>query len=110
MKINEFVDPKNFHAEEYDLHDDLKFFMNNDPDFYRKHYYPTILKMKICHGRGDEFTSNKFMPIVKEAFKLYKTKFPVKNLNASIKEEDLNEICTKIHDEELKNIESGQYD
>ncbi len=110
MKIDELVDVEKFNVEEYDLHDDLHFFMNNDPEFYRKHYYPTLIKMKICKDRGDEFESAKLIPLVKEAYKIYKTKFPVKQLESSLDKNTLEEICSKIYETELKNIESGHYD
>jgi hypothetical protein len=110
MRIDELVDPNKFSAEEYDLQDDLKFFMNNDPEFYRKHYYPNVIKMKICRERGDEFNSDKFQDLVKEAYKVYKEKFAVKDLKSSLDDEQLSEICSKIYEDEMNNIKSGHYD
>lgn len=110
MKITELVNPENFNVEDYDLHDDLQFFMNNDPEFYRKHYYPAVIKLKICKDRGTDFDSEKFAPLVIEAYKIYKNKFPVKNLSKSLNDEELKEISAKIYETELQNIKSGHYD
>ncbi len=109
MKINELVDPQNFNAEEYDVKEDLIFFMNNDPDFYRKFYYPSMCKMKLHVDRGDEFNTSKFMPLIKHAYEEYKVKFPVKNIDSNLSEEDLLDISSKIYETELENISNGHY-
>lgn len=110
MRIDELVNPENFDADEFDIKEDLIYFMGNDPDFYRKFYYPSMCKMKISTDRGDDFNSTKFVPLIKHAFEQYKQKFPVKNLQDSLSKEDLSDICSKIHETELDNIKQGHYD
>ncbi len=53
MKIFELYNP-NMKREEFDLNDDLIFFMRNDPQFYRGEYHPFLQKFKRhCEaGRG----------------------------------------------------------
>ncbi len=110
MKITELVNPEKFNVEEYDLQDDLIFFMNNDPDFYRRHYYPSIIKMKLNHDRGQELDSSKLVPIVKHAYSVYKDKFPVKNLDKELDQPNIDDICSKILETETENFKTGQYD
>lgn len=110
MKIDELVNLEKYNVDEYDLHDDLQFFMNNDPDFYKKHYYPTVLKMKLCRDRGDDFNPINLSSLVHEAYELYKKKFPVKNLESKLKNEDLEKVCSKIYETEITNIKLGHYD
>lgn len=110
MKITELVNPEKFNTEEYDLQDDLIFFMNNDPDFYRKHYYPSVVKMKLHHDRGQELDSSKLIPIVKHAYSEYKNKFPVKNLDKELDKSNIDDICSKILETETENIKIGHYD
>lgn len=109
MKISELVNPQNFNVDEYDLKDDLIFFMNNDDDFYRKYYYPSMCKMKIHRDRGEEFNTDKFTPLITHAFEQYKEKFPVKNLPNSLTKEDMSDICSKIYENELENIDKQFY-
>ena len=46
MKINEFTDYQMPTELDYNIMDDIHYFMINDPNFYRKHYFPTIDKAK----------------------------------------------------------------
>jgi len=110
MRIDELVNPENFNKEDYDLQDDLMFFMNNDSDFYRKHYYPSIIKMKLNHDKGKEFDSSKLVPIVTQAYNNYKEKFPIKNLDKELPQTDIDDICSKILETEKENIKQGHYD
>jgi hypothetical protein len=110
MRIDELVNPEKFNVEEYDLQDDLIFFMNNDPDFYRRHYYPSIIKMKLHHDRGQELDSSSLSPIVKHAYSAYKEKFPVKNLDKDLEKSAIDDICSKILETEMENFKTKQYD
>ncbi len=109
MKIFEVINIDNFNAEEYDVVEDLIFFMNNDPVFYRQDYYPSMLKFMHCNKTGKQFESSNFRPMVKKAYKMYHHKFPVKNLKKDINLEMLDEICSKIYENELENIKTGHY-
>lgn len=90
---------------EFDLHDDLMFFMNNDPDFYRKEYYPFLNRFKHHCNQGHTVTPKAFMRVVKAAYESYKNKFPLPNLDESLEETDLQEICEKLQTQENKNYQ-----
>lgn len=110
MRIDELVNVEKFNADEYDIKDDLIFFMNNDSDFYRRHYYPCIIKMKLHHDRGQEIDSEKLRPVIKHAYSVYKEKFPVKNLDKDLEKPDIDDMCAKILETELENFSQHQYD
>jgi hypothetical protein len=110
MKILEVINLDSFNADEYDLGEDLIFFMNNDPAFYRHQYYPSVLKLRDCNKSGIKFESDQFKPMVEKAYKEYYQKFPVKNLKQEITNEIIDEVCTKVYESELDNIKQGHYD
>jgi hypothetical protein len=94
----------------YDLMDDLVFFMNNDPEFYRKRYYPTMLKFnKFCKSHR-RVAPRGFMNLVSEAYEVYRNKFQVEGLNAKLDKEMCEKICKHIHEQETKNCKEGMYD
>jgi hypothetical protein len=99
MKIFELFNP-NMKRDDFDLTDDLIFFMRNDPQFYRKDFHPFQQKF-IKHCDADRSVSAKaFAPIVKQAFETYKDMFPVEGLEDTLTEQNLKEICEKLHSEE----------
>jgi hypothetical protein len=109
MKILEVINVDNFNAEEYDVAEDLIFFMNNDPMFYRQNYYPSMLKFMDCNKSGKPFESSSLRPMVKKAYEMYFHRFPVKNLQKEIDSELLDGVCSKIYETELENIKTGHY-
>jgi hypothetical protein len=110
MRIDELVNPDNFSAKEFDVKEDLIHFMNNEPEFYRKFYYPAMVKIKLHKERGNEFDSTKLAPMINHAYSIYKEKFPVKDLQSKLSKEDLKDVCSKIYETELDNIKQGHYD
>lgn len=90
---------------DFDLQDDLIFFMNNDPEFYRSQYYPFLNKFKHhCHA-GRAVTPKAFEGLVKKAYDTYKTKFPLPELDENLEGRELEEICEKLQNQEQKNFE-----
>jgi hypothetical protein len=94
----------------FDLKDDLAFFMNNDPEFYRKRYFPAMLKFKKYCDEGKTIKPVAFARLVTDAYDIYKQKFPVEGLEESLNKEVCEEVCKIIHQQESKNIEEGFYE
>jgi hypothetical protein len=93
----------------YDLAEDLMFFMRNDENFYRKHYYPHIAKIKEQVKKGRKLSSNVFMPMVQHAFECYTDKFPIRGLPESLEDDLCEEICSKLRTEEVQHINNDIY-
>jgi hypothetical protein len=112
MIINELFDQPLAKKPElgYDLKDDLAFFMNNDPEFYRKKYFPTMLKFKKYCDQGKSVNPSGFAKLVTDAYEIYKEKFPVEGLEDKLQKETCMEVCKMIHQQESKNIEEGFYE
>lgn len=94
----------------YDLKDDLVFFMNNDPKFYREKYFPAMLKFKEYYKEGKQIQPRAFKNMVEFAYECYKNKFPVEGLEKQLESEMCEAICSHIHETEIKNIDEGHYD
>lgn len=105
MKIFELYTQK-MNRDEFDLNDDLIFFINNDPEFYRKDYYPFIRRFKNHCDHDKEVKVSAFVPIVKKAFSHYQNTFPVQGLESKLKEDDLQEICEKLHGQEMEHYQN----
>ena len=88
---------------DFDLHDDLMFFMNNDPAFYRQEYYPFLNKFKNHCNAGRNVTPKAFAGIVRRAYEDYKNKFPLPELDEQLDEREIEEICEKLQTQENKN-------
>jgi hypothetical protein len=99
MKIFELYNP-NIKREDFDLSDDLIFFMRNDPGFFRQEYHPFLNKFNRHCDAGRKVSTKAFIPIVKQAFDHYKNSFPVEGLEEQLSERDLEEICEKLLSEE----------
>ena len=110
MKIFELYDANNAKSEDFDLKDDLIFYMNNQPDFYRKHYFPTMLKFKKCYDKGQNVSPRAFKGLVEKAYNMYTAEFPVQGLAEKIDKDIFEKVCSEIHSTELENIKDGQYD
>src|SRR6056300_842137 len=83
---------------DYDLMDDVYFYMMNDDDFYRKQYYPTMNK---CKQTGD---NEALMPVVDSCIKEYCTKYKIpKQIADQITSEDKKMLMQKIMDGEKAN-------
>jgi len=83
---------------DYDLMDDVYFYMMNDDDFYRKQYYPTMNK---CKQTGD---NEALMPVVDSCIKEYCTKYKIpKQIADQITSEDKKMLMQRIMDGEKAN-------
>ena len=102
MKIFEIFshNPEEAFAPDFDLSEDLQFFIRNDPEFYRKE----------AKANKTKFSAKAFEALVKHAYNVYRDKFNEENLPTNIDDEVVKEICANLYREELKNIEEGNYD
>lgn len=111
MLIREFTESPDLDLETVDLLDDLQFFMNNDPTFYRRIYFPALSAMKNAIKSGQECNENIFLPCVEKAVSIYCKKFNIPGNEKSVfTDVDRDALARKIFGQELENIEKGAYD
>jgi hypothetical protein len=111
MQINDIF-PADSQKKElgYDLKDDLICFMQNDPAFYRKTYFPVMHKFKEYIKSDLSVRPKAFESIVKKAYSQYKDTFKVEGLESELSEELCREVCEELHRIERQNINDGHYD
>ena len=110
MYTTEIFDDNDNKELGYDLKDDLMVFMNNDPVFYRKRYFPTMLKFDKYHKAGKRVQPRAFEGLVREAYAIYQNKFPVEGLEKELPDDICEEICVSIHEQETKNCKNKFYE
>jgi hypothetical protein len=121
MRIRELLEGRNFddtpfvkHTADkreidYDLTEDLFYFMNHDDDVYRRHLHPAIMK---CQDRMEMKLPVKpeiFKPAIENSYELYTKKFPIRELPITLDEKMCTEMCGKIHEEICQHIKDGKY-
>lgn len=93
----------------FDLADDLLFFMRNDDNFYRKHFYPHVVKCIGHSKQGRDLSPKVFEPMVRHAYECYTNKFPIRQLPDSLDEAMCEKICDQLRKEENKHIKNSIY-
>ena len=121
MRIQELLEGKKFDDLEFvtkengkrsinfDLAEDLIHFMNQDDDVYRRHTYPAIANCLDKMSGKSKPNTKMFEPAVKESYKIYTRKYPIRDLPDEIDSKMCEQVCTKIHEEVLKHISDGKY-
>lgn len=111
MLIREFTESPELDLETVDLLDDLQFFMNNDPGFYRKVYYPVLSHLKKKIKESGSCSEDIFRPCVDQAVEIYCQKFKIDGNEKSVfTDVDRDDLARKIFGQELDNINQGIYD
>lgn len=109
MLIREFNEAPNL--EDVDLIDDLQFFMENDPTFYRKMLYPIISKLRDIIKSGKISSDRDFRPCVDRAVDIYCKKFKISgNPKSVFTDVDRDAVARKIFNQECDRIQRGVYD
>ena len=121
MRIRELLEGKKFNDLEfvtqdedgtkinYDLVEDLAFFMNHDDDIYRRHVFPKVMRCVDDLNSKKELSPMIFKAAVEESYKNYLKKFPIRQLPSSLDEELCLEVCKKLHDDFRKDFDEGKY-
>jgi hypothetical protein len=121
MRINELLEGKHFKDDDfvsktetgreinYDLAEDLVYFMNHDDSIYRRHLYPNIAKCISITERKKKPASKIFKSAVEDSYKRYMKEFPIRELPEDIEEKVCEQVCEKLRDSICKDIADGKY-
>jgi hypothetical protein len=112
MLINEMLEQQDYKKPElgYDLKEDLICFMRNDPDFYRKEYFPVMHKFKNYVQAGKRINPMAFEGLVNKAYECYQNMFPVEGLESKLSNEMCEDLCKELHKSETDYVNAGHYD
>ena len=94
---------------DYDLVDDLTFFMNNDDDIYRRLVYPAVQKCVGSIKNKSKINHNIFKTAAVESYKTYVKKFPIRELTDELEDELCNKVCLKMKEDLMKQYQEGKY-
>lgn len=98
MRVDELFSHNDDKKElDFDLIDDLIFFIQNDHNFYRTDYYPFISKFHKYLKSGAETSPSLFKNIVLRAYNVYRSKFNVDGLDDKLTIEQIKEVCNKLY-------------
>lgn len=93
MKIFEVTEKLDF-----DLVDDLTFFMEDDDGCYKTYLLPLEDKIEAEFRKGKSVPLNLFVRAVRESYKMYKNKFDMPDLPESLDHDTIKDCCIKLQD------------
>lgn len=109
MLLREFINKQDL--DDVDMTDDLIFFMNNDSNFYRKVFFPMVVKVRDQLKSGKRCEDTIFRPCIDHAVDSYCEKYDISENPISLfTEVDRDEIARKVFATEKENIVNGRYD
>jgi hypothetical protein len=121
MRIRELLEGKKFNDLEfikqdeegtginYDLIEDLAFYMHNDDDIYRKIMFPRVVNCVEGLKAKKQLDPKIFKAAVEESYKHYIKKFPIRQLPDTLDEEQCLEVCKKLYNDFRKDYDEGKY-
>jgi hypothetical protein len=110
MKIVEFTESVDKELP-FDVVEDVVVFMRNDPQFYRKSFFPAFSKVADLHRAGKPIDQNKCLgDMVERALEGYCKKFNVARMPDEIfNNDDRQAIIDRVFSEEMEEIKKGEY-
>jgi hypothetical protein len=110
MKIDEFTQSQEKNNLPFDVADDLIVFMRNDPQFYRKKYFPAMASMADNIRNGKDFDRDRIGSVIDSGMNTYCKKYNLAKGPADIfTPEDRLSMIERICSEELEEINKGGY-
>ena len=94
----------------YYVVEDLKIYMTQDNNFYRKHIFPKMSEVQAAVNAGSKYNKKMLLPAVEKAIPEYLQKFDIKKrpeefMNDSQKLECISSILK----DEMDNFREGKY-
>jgi hypothetical protein len=93
----------------FDLIEDVSFFMHHDDDSYRRHVYPSVVRCLERLKKKQPTNHSIFEKAVRECYKSYVRKFPMRELPDDLNEAMCTKICKKLHSDLQKDVQEGKY-
>jgi hypothetical protein len=111
FKETDFVQPKEGGGRElnFSLEEDLAHFMEHDDEVYRRHMYPRLAEFLEAKKSKKEVKPSIFAPAVKESYKLYIKKFPIRELPDEIDKDVCEQVCEKLFTDHNEYHANGLY-
>lgn len=88
---------------DFDFLEDLIYFMDNDPEFYRQEWHHFLDKVHRHLKKNKTISSKAFKPMVIKAFNAYQNKFDIPELDKEF-HKVCHSICDKLHSRTVKHF------
>lgn len=110
FKDSDFVKPTEDGREiDFDLKEDLIYFMNNDDNVYRRFFHPAISSCVDRMNENGKVSPKIFKSAVEKSYEAYANKYPIRELPLSLDLDICEDICKAILEEVKKHIDEGEY-
>ena len=108
VKLVEFAQPIDDNLP-FDVVDDVKAFILNDKDFYRRTYYPSMCDLQKQMKKG-KMSTKTLLPVVDKACDSYCSKFNVtKNAKNLLDKSEKLDLIQRLIADERENLEKGEF-
>lgn len=108
-ELDELSTEKDKHGLDFDLAEDVAFFMNHDDNTYRRYVYPAVVKCVRKIKSSEKIDPLCFETAAKESYQNYIQKYQIRQLPETLDEDVTKSICEKFYDELCKAVEEGKY-
>lgn len=110
VKMNDFSKINPNEPLPWNVAEDLMIFMRNDPAFYRRHLYPSMIDVQEAVRDGGKFNKRKLVPIVDRAIESYVKKFNIKKRTEDlITDSEKLQLIDELLKAEVENFRKGTY-
>lgn len=94
----------------YDVVEDMKIFITQDNDFYRKHLFPRLSEVQAAVQKGGKYNKKMLLPVINAAIPEYIQKFDIKKRVDDLMDDAQKMECiTSILKDEMDNLRKGAY-
>jgi hypothetical protein len=93
----------------FDLVEDLAFFMHDDDETYRRHMFTPASHCLDKFKAKKSPSPSIFANAVKESYKNYLKKFKIRELPEELEDTVLEEVCKKVYEDLKKDFSEGKY-
>jgi tagatose-1,6-bisphosphate aldolase non-catalytic subunit AgaZ/GatZ len=94
----------------YDIVDDIVVFMRNDPNFYRKYYYPKMTELARSYKKTQQIDYESCNEMIDAAIPAYFKKYEIVQSPKDVfTKDDRSAIISLIFDDEAEQITNGGY-
>ena len=94
----------------YDLEDDLIYYMNNNDTIYRRHLYPVIIKCVNNIKSNKPVTADIFIDAVNAGYDSYIEEYPIRELPKKLDHKTSKRICNTILKTVKDDVRDKKYD
>lgn len=95
---------------DYDLTEDLIYYMNHDDTIYRKYVYPVVSRIINSIKKNKSIDVGIFKDMVNNSYLSYRKKFDIRVLPITLNDEQLKDVCNKFYNKLVTYVNNKRFD